>query len=114
MGMPKTTPMTRPMVASSSVAGKKARRSVRTGREVENEVPYVYRRNYVTALPDLAPTTGSRLPIDPFKGDWLSGLQKLRDEASITALGGDPRGRRRAERQEYTLVRDHYTTDQVA
>jgi hypothetical protein len=81
---------------------------------VENEIRYVYEPNYVTTLPALTPEQQTRLPLDPFSGRWHSGLQTIRDEASITALGGSPMGVRRSQVQEYQLVRDAATADAVA
>lgn len=73
---------------------------------VENVIRYVYAPNYKGALPDLTPTEGSRLYRDPYDGDWGSGLQTDQDDGSIDDLGGDPKGIRRSEVQEYRFVRD--------
>jgi hypothetical protein len=102
-----------PIVDESIILERSVSVDLREG-DVENEIRYVYRPNYVATLPDLAPPPATRLPLDPYAGDWLSGLQQIRDEASITALGGGRKGLRRSEVQEYTLVRDPYVADAVA
>lgn len=71
---------------------------------VENEIRYVYDQQYASALADLTPIEGSRLPKDPYDGKWASGLQRLQDSASITALGGGTTGLRRSRVQEYSLI----------
>lgn len=81
---------------------------------VENTIRYVYARNYKTTLPDLTPAEGARLYRDPYDGEWGSGLQILDDSTSITNLGGDPKGVRRSQLQEYHFVRDSTTADAVA
>jgi hypothetical protein len=81
---------------------------------VENEVRFVHTPNYLTPLGLLTPEPESRLPRDTVSADWLSGLQVVRDEASITALGGSPRGRRRSAIQEYTLSRNGAQSAAVA
>jgi hypothetical protein len=81
---------------------------------VENVVPYVYARNYLTALQRTNPAAGERGLRDPVSGDWQSDREEVVDDASITALGGYPKGERRARLQEYGLVRDAMTADRVA
>ncbi len=81
---------------------------------IENTLRYVYAKNYKGTLPDLTPTAGQRLYRDPYDGKWGSGLQTLVDSGSVTNLGGDPKGVRRSQLQEYNLVRDQVTADAVA
>jgi hypothetical protein len=81
---------------------------------VENIVPYVYRRNYLSQLQQANPQTGERGLREPGHEDWLVDQQETVDEDSIDNLGGHPRGERRADVQEYTLVRDQTTADTVA
>lgn len=78
--------------------------------EVENKVPYVYRRNYVPALQQLNPKPGERLPREPYDGVWLSGLQSVSDGTSIAAIGET----REAQLLELEMVRDEATADDVA
>lgn len=81
---------------------------------VENIVPYVYARNYVSAIQRLNPEPQARGLRDPVETGWVSDRLELVDEASVTALGGHPRGERPARVQEYTLVRDETTAERVA
>lgn len=82
---------------------------------VENVTRYVYRRKYVQALQQLNPEEGARLPADAFQADWLSGLQEVTNSTSITALGGDPLGRRENQTVlEMELTRDEATAVNVA
>jgi hypothetical protein len=80
----------------------------------ENTIRYLYAVAYKGALPDLTPVEGSRLFRDPYDGKWGSGLEIDSDAASITALGGDPKGVRRSRAQEYYFVRDTDTADALA
>lgn len=82
--------------------------------EVENEVQYVYERNYAEALHAIVRTEGSRPERDPYDGKWYSGLQRLSDEDVITDMGGRPMGLRQSKVQEYDLIRDSATADDVA
>jgi hypothetical protein len=81
---------------------------------VENTIRYLYKPAYKGALPDPTPVEGSRLFRDPYDGKWGSGLQVASDSASITDLGGDPKGVRRSRPQEYYFVRDTDTADALA
>lgn len=81
---------------------------------VENEIRYVHTQNYLTPLGLLTPEPESRLPRDTVSSQWLSGMQVVRDQASIDALGGSPRGRRRSAVQEYTLSRNAAQSAAVA
>ena len=81
---------------------------------VENEVRFVHTPNYLTPLGLFTPQPEARLPRDTISADWLSGLQTIRDEASIAALGGGTRGRRRSAIQEHTLSRSAPQSSAVA
>lgn len=81
---------------------------------IENEVQYVYKRNYVEALHAVNTAEGSRPNRDPYDGKWFSGLQRVSDEDVITDMGGRPLGLRQSKVQEYNLVRDQDTADDVA
>ncbi len=80
----------------------------------ENITQYVYRRNYLKRLQQLDNPEGTRLPREPFDGDWLVGLQSVSNSASIAALGGTPRGEVRSQVQEMEFVREVATADAVA
>jgi len=73
--------------------------------ELVDIVPYRYARNYLPALAELAPDMGARLPQDPYRGAWISGLLTVDD-------GTD--GTRRAEVQDYEMLRDLATAAWVA
>ncbi len=81
---------------------------------VENAVIYYYKRNYITTLHQPTPQEGARLPQAPFKADWLSDKQEVIDATSITALGGEPKGRRESQPQLMEFVRHTATADDVA
>lgn len=81
---------------------------------VENSIRYVSRRNYRTKLQGLNPGEGERGLREPYDGPWLYVPDAIEDSGSITALGGDPRGRRRSAIQEYELTRDIDTADALA
>jgi hypothetical protein len=81
---------------------------------VENYIRYVSQRNYKTKIQALNPAEGERGLRDPYDGPWLYMPQPLTDSTSITALGGDPRGVRRSDIQEYGLTRDTDTADGLA
>jgi hypothetical protein len=81
---------------------------------VENSIRYVSQQNYRTKLQALNPAEGERGLRDPYDGPWLYMPAPLEDSTSITALGGDDRGRRRSEMQEYGLTRDTGTADDLA
>ncbi len=81
---------------------------------VENTVRYVYAKHYKGALPDVTPEEGSRLFRDPYDGRWVSGLQTVANASSISTLGGDPKGVRRSQVQEYAFTRDQATADAIA
>jgi hypothetical protein len=68
----------------------------------ENVIRYVHTPALRTALPDLTPTTGARLPKDPAAEGWLSGTQSLSDAASIAAIGEE----RESDILELDFVRD--------
>jgi hypothetical protein len=65
--------------------------------EVVSIVPYVYARNYLSALSDLNPDVGTRTPRDPYDGAWLSGQLTVDDGSGGTA---------KAKVQEFEMVRD--------
>lgn len=84
-----------------------ARRSFRIRPRTDqraNIFPYVFGRNYVPALSDLAPTTGTRLPRDPYDGAWTSGLLEVTDGTG---------GTRPAETQELEMIRDETIAEWV-
>jgi hypothetical protein len=60
-------------------------------------VPYVYGRKYLATMADLAPEEGARLPPSSYQSQWTSGLQTYN-----TGTGGT----KRADVQEYDMVRD--------
>lgn len=82
--------------------------------DVENEIWSVYRKNYVEALHATNPAVGARPNRDPYDGKWFSGLKKDADEDSINDMGGRPRGLRTSQVQQYNLVRDSATGDDLA
>lgn len=81
---------------------------------VENEIRYVHTENYLTPLGLETPEPERKLPRDTVSSRWLSGMQVVRDQPSIDALGGSPRGRRRSAIQEYTLSRNAAQSAAVA
>jgi len=81
---------------------------------VENEVRSLYGRHYPGTLADLAPQEGSRLPRDPYDGEWRSGLQSIQNASSITALGGGLVGLRRSRIFEYSMQRTAASADVAA
>jgi hypothetical protein len=78
--------------------------------EVENKIRYAYKRNYVPALQQINPDTGTRLPREPFDGPWLSGLQSVEDATSISDIGET----RESQLLELEMVRQALTADDVA
>lgn len=78
--------------------------------EVENKIRYVYKRNYIPALQDLNPDSGTRLPREPFDAGWLSGLQSVSDATSISNIGET----RESQLIELEMVREALTADDVA
>lgn len=78
--------------------------------EVENEIRYAYKRNYVPALQQLNPDPGTPLPREPFDGVWLSGLQTVSNAPSIAAIGET----RQSQLLELDMVRDTATANDVA
>jgi len=81
---------------------------------VQNEIQFVYKRNYAEALHALVPNVGARPNRDPYDGKWFSGLQTDPDETVITEMGGRPLGLRQSRVQEYGLIRDTDTAEDVA
>lgn len=81
---------------------------------IENIVPFSYRANYVKTIQKPNPTAGAVGLREPYDGPWRVPQDEVANEASITALGGHPRGERRAAVQEYSLVRDATTATRVA
>jgi len=81
---------------------------------IQNEIQFVYERNYAEALHALVPSVGARPNRDPYDGKWFSGVQVDADETVITEMGGRPLGLRQSRVQEYGLIRDSATAEDVA
>ena len=81
---------------------------------VENLIRYVSQQNYRTQLQGLNPAEGERGRRDPYDGPWLYLPEAVQNNASISDLGGDPRGVRQSNLQEYGLTRDTATADALA
>ncbi len=78
--------------------------------EIENQIRYVYKRNYAPALQQLNPDVDTRLPREPFDGTWLSGLLTIEDATSIADIGET----RASALLELEMVRDENTAVDVA
>jgi hypothetical protein len=82
--------------------------------EIENEIQYVYERNYIQTLGGATQTEEAIAHREPFDGKWWSGLQKIRDDTSVTNMGGDPRGLRKSQLLQLHCIRLQAIADDIA